>query len=345
MATAVVARPVGHGTVVAAEFRPHPLLRAAHLQTIVPTLLRPLPALGLEIETRATADGDVVEWGWFGRPAPGQPVAVLVHGLTGGFASKYLRGTARALQRSGWAGLILQLRGAGAQPNRRPRAYHQGDTEDLHAALQHLRDTYPTSCIAAVGWSLGGNVVLKAAGEAGVDFAADQVAAASVPFALEPCVARLNRGFSRIYQRRMLRDLQSSAQAKAAAMSLPEDVDLPATLQAANFRQYDTAWTAPLNGFADAADYYARCACGPYLAGIRRPTLIVHSRDDPFMTPEMIPSASHLAPQVRLEVSERGGHVGFVAAGPGGRPVMWLEQRLAHWLNASRVSVTAPSDR
>lgn len=321
-----------HGEVVPSSFRPHPLIRAAHLQTMTPSLLRPTPALNLEVERWDTPDGDFVDLGWFARPQAGQPLAVLVHGLTGGFQSKYLRGTARRLVQAGWAGVVLQLRGAGAEPNRVPRAYHQGDTEDLLSLLQYLREQHRTSRLATIGWSLGGNIVLKAAGEQGKSHLADAVIAASVPFQIEPCVQRLNQGWSRLYQRRMLKDLKTMVQSKAEATPMPPQIDLHAVISAPSFREYDDAFTAPLNGFADAGDYYARTQCGNFLSQIDRPTLIIHSRDDPFMAPHIVPQATDLAPKVRLELSDHGGHVGFLGVGRFGLPKMWLEERIVDWL-------------
>lgn len=340
------AQAVNHGHIVPAAFKPHPLLRGAHAQTIVPALWRPTPQLPLEIERWELPDGDFVDLGWFVRPQPGQPIAVLVHGLTGGFDSKYLRGTARQLMARGWAGVILQLRGSGEQPNRLAHAYHQGDTGDVHALLARLRQDYPQQFIGLAGWSLGGNVVLKAAGEAGTNLQADAVAAASVPFRLRECAQRMGQGVSRIYQKRLMDDLKLTAQRKAAACGLPAAVDLPATLAARNWFEFDDAWTAPLNGFDSALDYYQRCASGQFLGHIRVNTLIVHSNDDPFMDARIVPSASDLAPCVRMELSTRGGHVGFVAATVWGGFDFWLERRLADWLNqqaAQNAPVSPPT--
>lgn len=323
---------MSQGQVIDSHFRPHPLLRSPHLQTVVPTLLRPLPALAIEIERWELPDGDFVDLGWFERPLEHGRIAVLVHGLTGGFESKYLRGLARRLRHQGWAGVILQLRGAGAEPNRLPRNYHNGDSADLHALLARLRAEHPQALIATVGWSLGGNIVLKTAGEAGADHPADLVAAASVPFYLEPCAQRLRRGLSQVYQRRLLRDLKAAVQRKAGALSLPAEVDIDAVLRSGDFFAFDETWTAPLNGFTGALDYYERCQSGPYLRHIRRPSLIVHALDDPFMEPHVVPRETDLAPGVTLELARHGGHVGFVAADRRGRPHYWLEARLAGWL-------------
>ena len=316
-----------------AHFRPHRLIRDSHLQTLFPFFMRRLPRLQIRRERIELPDGDFIDLGWCGDQRPGAPLAVLVHGLTGGFDSKYLRGTAQQLIATGWRAVLLQLRGGGPEPNRLPKSYHQGDTADLRYVLHLLRQREPGIVLAAVGWSLGGNIVLKAMGEEGERAPADFAAAASVPFRLWPCVDRLRQGFSRQYQARMLADLKQQMRRKHARVPAPPGVDLAAAEAARDFVEFDQAYTAPLNGFRDADDYYTRCECAPFLAAIRRPTLIVHAADDPFMQPSVVPSPAELPPCVRLEVSRHGGHVGFIASGRYGQPVYWLEQRLTAYLN------------
>lgn len=331
-----------HGRVLGSAFRPHPLLAGAHVQTIVPALLRPMPRLGLRIERLETPDGDFVDLGWAGPEQAGAPVAVLVHGLGGGFDSKYIGGLGRRLVAAGWRVCALQLRGAGLEPNRLPRAYHQGDTADLRLLWQRLRAREPGVFIASVGWSLGGNVTLKALGEEGAQAAPDIACAVSVPFDLHACADHLRRGFARNYQRRLLDALKDMARRKRAVAPVPAPGNFERAMAARDFFEFDDAYTAPLNGFRDALDYYARCASGPYLSRIRRPTLILHALDDPFMAPGIVPGVEQLAPSITLELAERGGHVGFLAAGEFGQPVMWSEQRLCEHLVAA---CTAPLQR
>lgn len=192
-----------YGQILRSSVRPHPLLPGAHLQTIA-SLLRPAPNLVLRRERLELADGDFVDVGWSGDRNTAGPLAVLVHGLCGGFESKYVRGTACQLIARGWRTVILQLRGAGPQPNRLHRCYNQGDTEDLRYFWHLLREREPSAFMASVGWSLGGNVTLKALAEEGKAPPVDIAAAASVPFSIRPCAERLRTGFSRIYQKRLL---------------------------------------------------------------------------------------------------------------------------------------------
>src|SRR5690349_12965567 len=220
-----------HGRVVRGAFVPHPLLRNPHVQTLL-TLLRPTPKLELRIERRELPDGDFVDVGWcetgrahgallqHGRPAP---LAVLLHGLSGGFDSKYARGLARRLLARDWRVAILQFRGAGPEPNRLPRHYHQGDTEDLRELLAMLRKAEPDTPLLAVGWSLGGNVLLKYLGEEGPSTPLAAAVAVCVPFNLHICAERLRTGFSRLYQRHLMGELQRMLLRKHEKTPMPID--------------------------------------------------------------------------------------------------------------------------
>jgi predicted alpha/beta-fold hydrolase len=318
-----------NGRVVRGAFVPHPLVRNAHLQTLLP-LLRPMPRLSLRVERRELPDGDFVDLGWCADNPPRGPLVVLLHGLSGGFESKYARGMARRLLARGWRVLILQFRGAGPEPNRLPRHYHQGDTEDLRELLAMLRAREPDTPLLAVGWSLGGNVLLKYLGEEGPRTPLAAAVAVCVPFDLHACAERLRAGFSRVYQRHLMSELQRMILRKHARTPLP--IDLAAMRRSKDFFDFDSAATAVLNGFRDAADYYARSSSAQYLRGIAVPALEIHAADDPFMTPAVVPPEAKLAPSVTIELCARGGHVGFCAAGPGLRPRWWLEERIPEFL-------------
>lgn len=321
-----------HGRIVPSSFRPHPLLSGAHLQTLA-QWLRPVPRLALRRERLELSDGDFLDLGWSGEHNARGPLAVLVHGLAGGFDSKYLRGTARRLIALGWRTVTLQLRGAGPEPNRLRRHYNHEDTGDLRHCWGLLRRREPESFIASIGWSLGGNVTLKALSEEGATAPIDLAAVASVPFSIRPCIERLRRGFSRIYQKHLLGFLKATLRRKHARVPLMPPVDVSAALAARTFLDYDSAYTAPLAGYPDVDTYYTGASCGQFLRGIRRSTLVVHALDDPFMTADIVPRAEALSPDVTLELARRGGHVGFIGAGAFGQPLFWLERRLAGFLD------------
>jgi len=333
MSSVIESAPLtGNGRVVVSSFKPHPLLRNAHQQTIAPLLLRPMPEPALRIERLETPDGDFVDLGWVGEHNRSGPIAVLLHGLGGGFHSKYLRGLAMRLAALGWRAVMLQLRGAGDEPNRLPRSYHHGDTADLRWVWQRLHRAEPRTPIAAVGWSMGGNIVLRALAEEGEDCPVFAAVTASVPFKLRECAEHLGRGFGRVYQWHLLTGLKAIVSRKHGVWPLPDSVDVARVLAARSFFEFDNAFTAPLNGFADADDYYRSTACGAVLRDIRTRTLILHAKDDPFMRPDIVPGAEALAPSVTLELSEHGGHVGFIGRGAFGQPDWWLERRIADQL-------------
>jgi uncharacterized protein len=327
-----------HGRVIPGAFVPHPFIQNPHLQTLVP-YFRPLPLLGLEVERIELADGDFVDLGWCERsrepgPVPEvgkrRPLAVLLHGLTGGFESKYARGTARELLARGWRVVILKFRGAGPEPNRLPRYYHHGDTEDLRQVLALLRAREADTPLFAVGWSLGANVLLKYLGEEGEGTPVTAAVAVCAPFQLKPCAEKLRTGFSRVYQRHLMGELQRMIKRKHEIVPLP--IDLAKVAAAKDFFDFDNAATALLHGFRDAYDYYERSSSGNYLKGITRPVLAIHAKDDPFMVPEIVPDARTLPPNVTIELSEFGGHVGFCAAGPRYAVTWWLEERIPQFL-------------
>ncbi|NNM51623.1 MAG: hydrolase [Pseudomonadales bacterium] len=321
-----------HGMVVPAAFRPIPGLAHAHVQTVFPALLRPRPKLLWRMERFELPDGDFVDVAWHGTGHG--PRLIMVHGLGGGLHSKYACGLAQRMGRQGWRVGLLLLRGAGPDMNRLPRGYHHGDTADFQFVLQQLHQREPEGPLLAAGWSLGANIVLKSLGEEGDRSLLSGAAVASPPFQLEPCIQRLEQGVSRGYQRYLLRGLQARLRTKRLTVSWDAPVDIEAALRARCFRDFDEAYTAPVHGFSSAREYYALCECSRFLQGIRRPTLIVHALDDPFMQPDILPEARHLSASVRLEFCEQGGHIGFMG-GSWLRPQWWLETRMEKALLAA----------
>lgn len=327
-----------HGILAQGRFKAHPLLANAHLQTMVPTFCRPPPRVSLTPERVELDDGDCIDLGWLeGAQARSEgPILVMIHGLGGGLDSKYALGLGQRLSAQGWRTLILQLRGAGPEPNRLARCYHHGDTADFHHICALLKKRHPRADLYAVGWSLGANVVLKAVGEAGEASPLRAVAAGSAPFDLEPCAEHLRHGTARLYQNYLLRAIRKNLPRKHENVALPPGADLGVAMQAKDFFHFDDHYTAPINGFVDSRDYYARSSCGPFLRTVARPTLVVNALDDPFMAPDIVPPATALAPQVRIELCRRGGHVGFIAAGPWGGLRYWLEERFAAFFESQR---------
>lgn len=315
------------GRILDSGFRPDPLVRGGHVQTIVAAMLRAAPRVAWRWERLELPDGDFVDLAWHG-PEPGAgPVVLLLHGLGGGADSPYIRDQAAGFAAAGVPVVLLCFRGCSGEPNRLPRSYHSGETEDVGHVLLRLRDRLPSARLVAVGFSLGGNVLLKYLGEQRDEAPLDAAVAVSVPLELGPCARKLSAGFSRAYRGHLLRKLHAGVRSKADLLA--SHVDVPAVLASRDFESFDDRLTAPLHGFASAEDYYARCSSRPFLRHIARPTLVVQAVDDPFMPPSVIPSADELSASVCLERSETGGHVGFLASGR--RP--WLPGRVRAWLS------------
>jgi predicted alpha/beta-fold hydrolase len=280
-----------------------------------------------------TSDGDFVDLDWLAAPASTDaPLLLVLHGLEGSCRSHYVRGLLGLAHAEGWRAVVLNFRSCSGEPNRLPRFYHSGDTGDLDEVVRVLAGREPGRAIVAVGVSLGGNVLLKWLGEqdAAAPPAVTAAVGISVPFDLEQCARTLDRGFQKwVYTASFMRTFKQKVRAKARLHGA--FVDLEAVRRARTFAAYDRVVTAPLHGFADEVDYWHRASCGPYLARVRVPTLLLSAVDDPFVPAVALPDPARLPPNVLLEVTERGGHVGFVE-GPPWRVTSWAERRAVKFL-------------
>lgn len=312
-------------------FQPAWWCRNGHLQTVWGPLFR-RNGLLLRRERLETPDGDFVDLDWTPGPA-GAPLLLVLHGLEGSARSHYVAGLLGLAAGRGWRGVTLNFRSCGGELNRLPRFYHSGDTGDLDHLVRRLVEREPEARLGAVGVSLGGNVLVKWLGEQG-EAAPCQLAGAvgiSVPFDLAASARALDRGFPRaVYTRNFLRTMRRKVLAKARAH--PGFVDLAAVRHARTFAEYDGAVTAPLHGFADAPDYWRRASSGPWLARVRRPTLLINALDDPLVPAASLPDPATLPPHVRAEFVPRGGHAGFVEGAWPWRVGFWAEGRALEFL-------------
>jgi predicted alpha/beta-fold hydrolase len=295
----------------------------------------------LSRERVPTADGDFVDLDWLEGPAAA-PILLVLHGLEGSTRSHYVRGLFHHARARGWRGVALNFRSCSGELNRLPRFYHSGDTVDLDGVVRLLGERQPDARVGAVGVSIGGNVLLKWLGELGAD-APKQIAAVvaiSVPFDLAGCAQGLDRGFRRaFYAEHFLRSLRRKIQDKERRF--PGFVDVGAARRARTFSEYDRVVTAPLHGFADEHEYWARSSSGPYLGRIRRPTLLINALDDPIVPVEGLPDPRTLPPNVTTEFTEHGGHGGFLEGRWPWRLKSWAERRAVEFLAPA---LTVPSE-
>ena len=305
-------------------FRPAWWLPGPHLQTLWAALFRRRGKPALERERVVLPDGDFLDLDWNGHRSEDAPLVLLLHGLEGSSESPYAWGLLAAFRRRGWPAAVMHFRGCGGEPNRLARCYHSGETGDLAWVVSALRGRFPNRPLFAAGVSLGGNVLLKWLGELGPEAPLAGAAAVSVPFDLGRCADRVEKGFSKVYRRHLVREMHRKILLKFGTWN-ESPIDLSQLSRWRTFREFDENVTAPLHGFTGAEDYYRRASSGPFVARIRIPTLIVQAKNDPFVPGSVLPPVS---PSVRLEASACGGHAGFVAGTVPGRPRYWLEDRI-----------------
>jgi len=306
-------------------FKPAWWLINCHLQTIFAKYLAPKLPLTLTAELFNLPDGDelMLHWGSV-PPNPHTPLVLLLHGLEGNYRSHYVRGMMHSLQQQGFACLLMHFRGCHGEANKLPRAYHSGDTADVGVVISMLQQRFPGVPLAAVGFSLGGNVLMKYCGEQAEHCPLQAAVAVSAPLQLSASADRINQGFSRVYQRYLLRRLKTTMRRKLQKhQPFPLALTSSDLQQLRTIRQFDDVLTAPLHGFADAEDYYRQASAKPYLTRITKPCLLIHAKDDPFLAPSVIPNQPQLP--VQLLLSSHGGHVGFISGGSPWRPTYWLD--------------------
>lgn len=310
------------------DFLPAGGLSNRHLQTILASIaLRQHPRLPLRRQTVDLPDGDFVHVDWTDGDGP---IVVILHGLEGSSRSRYAGALMAAVQAAGWRAALVHFRGCSGEPNRLQRSYHAGETGDIDFVVRQIRAEHPGVPLAGAGYSLGGNVLLKYLGETGADCPLGSAVAVSVPFDLQEAAATVSRGFSRFYSRMLVGKMRRRLRRQFRGRETPAPLRRLGHLR--TFYEFDDQVTAPLHGFADAAAYYRWCSSRRYLAAIRVPTLIIHALDDPFISPAGVPREDELGARVTLEISERGGHVGFLAGPAPWRLHNWLEPRIVRFL-------------
>lgn len=312
------------------DFIPALWLKNPHAQTIWPVLAASKVHIALKKQKIELPDGDFIELVWDAANADqsDKPIVLILHGLGGDINSAYAKSFMNSFSKSNWRPVFMHFRGAGEECNRLDRAYHSGDTEDVAYIVNLLSKQCDE--IAAVGVSLGGNVLLKWLGQTGDRNPLKAAVAISVPFELRPSVDHMSTGFSRAYQRWLLRSLRYYINRKFENRPAPFDMQLANT--ARSFWEYDNVVTAPLHGFKDADQYYAESSSRQYLPGITVPTLIIHAKDDPFVPTQAIPSFEEVSSSTTLQITDYGGHVGFISSKGYFKTENWLDKRIPAYL-------------
>ena len=315
-------------------FKPAWWLPGGHLQTLYATYLKHSPPLKLETEAFELPDGDCTRGFWRLPRNPDRPLVILLPGLEGDAQSPYIRSLADRLGCLGYEILILPFRGTRSNPNRRRESYHAGWTADLDWVVECYARREPAGTLAVIGFSLGGNMLLRWLASASGAARVRQAIGVSIPFDLACVAHRMGHGAARFYQSVLVRELRRAARGQMARFGHP--TLSPAQLRKLRtFLEFDGRYVAPLYGFRDAEDYYKQTNSRAILDQIRTPTLLLQSLDDPIIPGSCLPQDSEWSASTVVEWSPSGGHVGFIS---GRRPFSghaWLDERILEALGTS----------
>ncbi len=310
-----------------ASYRPSWWLPGGHLQTLGGKYLRRPGPFPLKRERIDTPDGDFLDLDFGPDPTTEAPMVLLLHGLEGFTRRPYMTQAALALTSQGMASVGLNFRSCSGEPNLQPRMYHSGGTDDVAHVLQFLKRRWPDRPLGAIGFSLGGNVLMKLLGER-EDGGTGLLGAAvgiSVPYDLAAGALFMKQGImGQFYTRYFLRSLKEKVKAKEGLLKAV--LELKEVYASETLIEFDDHATGPLHGFRDAADYYRQCSSNQFLHRVRVPTLLFHSQNDPFLPPWAIPHKTVAGnPALFPAFARRGGHVGFLGGRIPGLPTFWTE--------------------
>lgn len=311
--------------ILSTDYSPSWFFKNGHVNTIYSSLFRRTKAVVFKRQRITTPDDDFLDLDLHENGS--DKIVVLCHGLEGSSASKYIQGTARLCLENGYAVAAMNYRFCSGEINRQLITYHSGRTEDLHTVIQQLLPDY--KAIYLVGFSLGGNLVLKYNGDGiyPLDPKIKASVAVSVPVDLHSSSIKLQAPENRLYTWRFLRTLSEKVRLKH--QQFPDRVPIEKLKEVKKLIDFDEYFTAGLNGFKDAQDYYSQASSKPFLRSISRPTLLINALDDPFLTPACFPyQEAEDNPQFSLMTPQYGGHVGFVSQGS----FYWSEKMILAYL-------------
>ena len=296
----------------------------AHLETIYPSLLRRVKLIPYTRERITTPDDDFLDLDWLTQQS--NKLVIISHGMEGNSLRPYVKGMAKALFENGYDVLAWNYRGCSEEMNRQLRFYHSGATDDLETVINHAISKKIYNSIYCVGFSLGGNLTLKFLGEKDRPDIIKKAIVFSVPLHLQSSCEKISLPSNRIYSFRFLRSLKKKILLKANRMP---GLDITKLSHITSILDFDNEYTAPLHGYENATDYYTRCSAINFLKGIKIPTVIVNTQNDPFLSQQCFPTEYLKRTPVSLEIPLRGGHVGFALLNKNG--LYWSEQRALEW--------------
>ncbi|MEO0900391.1 MAG: alpha/beta fold hydrolase [Bacteroidota bacterium] len=311
-------------------YKPSLLLRNGDSNTIYSDLKRRLnPILPYKRKRLTTVDDDFIDLDYV--KSGNKRIAYLLHGLESSSHGSYILGIGKLLHAAGWDIAAINYRSCSGEINRQMRVYHAGATDDVDFVLQDFVEEYEE--VVLVGFSLGGNLALRYAGEKGTHLHPHikSIVGVSVPIDLAKCSQALDgKAFNAIYVQMFLRSLKEKVKLKME--QFPEMYTLEKLKKIKKIKDFDDMFTGPIAGYKDAMDYYTQCSCKTVLANIKVPSLIINALDDPFLMPDKYEEVLKQNPLIESIFTTYGGHVGFSYL--GGK-ISWSEQVIFQYLHRS----------
>ncbi len=325
-------------------YKPNALFKYPHLNTIFPVIFRKVENIIYTRERILTLDNDFIDLDF--SKVNSKKLVIVLHGLESNSHEYYVKGIIKAFNNIGWDGMAMNFRGCSGEMNRSISSYHSGISEDLAFVIDYIEQKKIYSEIVLVGFSLGGNVILKYLGERGGEGGGERsreragggnipstitsAAVVSVPCCLKGSSQQLAKRNNQIYMKRFIHSLKKKMKIKSEIF--PSELNYNIFQKVQTFQDFDDAYTAPYHGFIDAEDYWAQCSSKKYVADIKVPTLLINALDDPFLDEECFPfqAATH-NPNLFLETPKYGGHVGFTTLGL--KNEYWHETRIIQFVH------------
>ena len=299
-----------------------------HFNTLYPALFRAPKGIDFQRIRYEIPEGDFfdADWSFQSVKPTSDHLIICIHGLEGNARRPYMVGMMREFNKNGVDAVGLNLRGCSGEPNRLLEGYHSGHTADLDFLINTILQEKKYTDITLLGFSVGGNIALKYGGEKGdlIDKSIRRIIAFSVPCDLKSCSLELEKPQNRFYQWQFLVTLKQKARIQNTRF--PNRIDMNKVLTAKYFRQFDDYYTAFINGFKDAEDYWAKASCQLLLPNIKIPSLLVSAVDDCFLADTCYPTDFAASSTIfHLEMPKYGGHLGFMS--PNTEGVLWTEKR------------------
>ena len=321
------------------SFKPAWWCRGAHAQTLFGTLFRQKPRLTFQRKRLETPDGDFLDLDFLDAPSSNNentlPLVIILHGLEGSSEAPYVQSLMGEVLKHGWDSVAVNMRMCSGVPNRLKQTYHSGKSEDLEYVVDYLREKEKRQALYLIGFSIGGNIVLKWLGEKGNAISQEikKATVISVPYDLTASVKLMDNGFNRyVYTRSLLTSLKAKIRMKEA--QYPAAIHYGLAKRCTTFRAFDREVTAPLNGFRDEADYWTKTSCKNFLKTVAIPTLLIHAQDDPFFPGKMLPmDAIRNCKHLQVLMTHHGGHLGFIAGRWPWKQESWFERRIIEFFS------------